>query len=92
MAQPVAKFRTKSGISAALWENEIPVNGKQVKVLRATVEKRYKDKKDGSWKSSGSYSSQDIPLVIHCLKRAFAHMVDAQDGDDSNNVPEESAA
>jgi hypothetical protein len=43
-------------------------------LIRATVERRYKDK-DGTWKSSGSFSRNEIPLVILCLVQAFAAMV-----------------
>ena len=41
--KPVAKFRAGQ-ISAAIWENEISVkNGNRVKMLKATVQRRYKD-------------------------------------------------
>jgi hypothetical protein len=33
------------------------------------VERRYRDK-DGSWKSFGSFSRNEIPLVIFCLTKA----------------------
>jgi hypothetical protein len=70
---PIKKYSAGS-ISCALWENEAQVNGRSVGILRATVERRYKDK-DGSWKSSGSFSRNEIPLVVFCLVRAFAAMV-----------------
>jgi hypothetical protein len=70
---PVKKYSAGS-ISCALWENEAQVNGRTVGILRATVERRYKDK-EGTWKSSGSFSRNEIPLVIHCLLQAFAAMV-----------------
>jgi hypothetical protein len=70
---PIKKFSAGS-ISCALWENEATVDGRSVRLLRATVERRYKDK-DGSWKSSGSFSRNDIPLLIFRLTKAFAAMV-----------------
>jgi len=60
MAKPVAKFKAGQ-VSAALWENEITANGRKLTVLKASVQRRYKDK-DGSWKSSGSFSRNEIPL------------------------------
>lgn len=59
--RPVAKF-TAGQVSAAIWENQATTKaGKQVTMLKATVERRYKDK-DG-WKSSGSFSRNEIPLA-----------------------------
>jgi hypothetical protein len=70
---PIKKYNAGS-ISCALWENEATVDGRTVGILRATVERRYKDK-DGAWKSSGSFSRNEIPLVVFCLVRALATMV-----------------
>ena len=70
---PVKKFSAGS-VSCAIWENEAVVNGKTMPILKATVERRYKDK-DGQWKSSGSFSRNEIPLAVFCLLKAFAAMV-----------------
>lgn len=85
MAQPVHKVKAGQ-VSAALWENEIPVNGKQIKVLRATVERRLKDK-SGTWKSSGSFSRTELPLVVWALQKCFDYMMEGQNSDD-NGVTE----
>jgi hypothetical protein len=76
MAKPVAKFKAGQ-VSSALWENEITVNGRKVTVLKATVQRRYKDK-DGQWKSSGSFSRNEIPLAVHCLQKAFEKIIEVQ--------------
>jgi hypothetical protein len=34
--------------------------------LKATLERRFKDA-SGTWKSSNSFSRNEIPLAIHCL-------------------------
>ena len=70
---PVKKFSAGS-VSCALWENEATVNGKKASILKATIDRRYKDK-DGTWKSSGSFSRNEIPLVVYVLLQAFAAMV-----------------
>ncbi|HOW74285.1 MAG TPA: hypothetical protein PKY77_27085 [Phycisphaerae bacterium] len=77
---PVKKFSAGS-VSCALWENEATVDGRKVGVLRATVERRYKDK-DGTWKSSGSFSRNEIPMAVYCLFKAFAAMVEERDAED----------
>ena len=70
---PVKKFSAGT-ISCALWENEATVDGRKVSLLKATVERRYKDK-DGEWKSSGSFSRNEIPLVQYVLGKAFEAML-----------------
>jgi hypothetical protein len=87
---PAAKFRAGQ-VSAALWQNDIQVRGQTVKVLKATVQRRYKDKDSGEWKSSMSFSRNEIPLAIYCLQKAFEKIIEAQNGssENGNNVVEE---
>jgi hypothetical protein len=81
MAKPVAKFRAGQ-VSAAIWENEVSVNGRKVTMLKATVERRYKDK-DGQWKSSNSFSRNEIPLAVYCLQKSFEKIIGTRQEDDS---------
>ena len=84
--RPVAKF-TAGRVSAAIWENEVTTKaGKQVTMLKATVERRYKDR-DGQWKSSNSFARNEIPLAIYCLQKAMEHIIEGQK--DSDSVEEE---
>ncbi len=87
MAQkaPIGKYRAGQ-LSAALWENEVTVNGRKVKMLKATVERRYKD--GDEWKSSGSFSRNEIPLAIWCLQKAFDHIID-ESNSRSDDIEEE---
>lgn len=73
--QPAAKFRAGT-VTAAVWENDIEINGKQFRALRASIERRFKTK-EGQWKSSSTFSRNDIPLAVHCLQKAFDFMVEA---------------
>jgi hypothetical protein len=84
--KPVAKF-TAGQTSAAIWENEITVNGRQVTMLKATIQRRYKDK-DGAWKSSGSFGRNEIPLAIYTLQKCFEYMIEGQK-DENGSVEEE---
>ena len=81
MAGPVKKFQA-GGVSCSLWENEIKVNGDVKTVLKATVERRYKDR-NGEWKSSNSFSRNEIALAIHVLQQAFGYMVEKRGSDDA---------
>ena len=76
--KPTAKFKAGQ-VSAALWENEIEMKGRTVTVLKATVQRRYKDNKTDTWKSSSSFSRNEIPLASgslagegrECLSHAY---------------------
>ena len=83
---PIAKFKA-GAVSSALWENEIEVNGKTVTILKATVQRRYKDK-DGNWQSSGSFSRNEIPLAVHCLQKAFEKIIEKQSETSNGSVEE----
>lgn len=81
MAQPLKKYRC-GGITGALWENQANVNGKDVTMLKVSVERRYKDK-NGTWQSSNSFGRNEIPLVIHLLNKAYSDIIDEQQNGDS---------
>ena len=85
--QPLAKFRAGQ-VSCALWENEISVNGAPKTVLKASIQRRYKDS-DGNWKSSQSLSRNEIPLAIYCLARAFDKIVQEETSQSGSGVQEE---
>ena len=87
---PVAKFKAGQ-VSSAVWSNQMVINGKSVTVLKATVQRRYKDNSTGEWKSSGSFSRNEIPLAIFCLQKALEEIVDKQNAASQDNaaVPEE---
>lgn len=87
---PVAKFKAGT-VAAAVWENQMNINGKAITVLKATVQRRYKDKSSGEWKSSGSFGRNEIPLAIFCLQKALEEIIDSQNKaseSSSNNVEE----
>lgn len=71
-------------VSAALGENEIKVNGQNKTVLKASIQKRFKER-DGSWKSTTSFSRNEIPLAIYCLKKAFEAMLGEENGELAEN-------
>ena len=83
--QPLKRFRAGQ-ISCALWENEITVDGTPKTLLKASVSRRYKDK-DGIWKSSQSFSRNEIPLAIYCLTKAFEAIIG--EGSGNSKIEEE---
>jgi len=85
MSGPVKKF-TAGAVSCSLWENQIVVGGVPRTVLKAMVERRYKDA-SGQWKSSNSYGRNEIPLAIHVLQQAFSYML--SQGEQEMKIEEE---
>ena len=80
---PVARFKAGE-VSSALWENQVQVKGATVTMLKATVQRRYKDR-NGEWQSSQSFGRNEIPLAIHCLQKAFEKIIELQSEDVGNN-------
>jgi fructose-bisphosphate aldolase class 1 len=91
-AKPVHKIRAGQ-VSCALWENEMTLSGgRKIKALKATLERRYKDS-DGTWKSSGSFGRNEIPLALWCLQKAFDHIIEeGNNRTDENSIEEETIA
>lgn len=85
--KPLSRFKA-GHVSAALWENQVQVKGKAVTMLKATVQCRYKDK-DGDWKSSQSFSRNEIPLAIYCLQQAFEKIIGRDNDSTEESVGEE---
>ena len=78
---PLLKFRA-GAISCALWESEANINGQMKTMLKATVERRYKDA-SGQWKSSNSFGRNEVPLVRWCLDQAFSAMIQEKSTSDT---------
>ena len=83
---PLAKVKAGS-VQGAVWQNDVPMNGKTVTMLKATVQRRYKDK-DGNWQSSGSFGRNEIPLAVYCLQKCFEAMLGESDSN-NDNIEEE---
>jgi hypothetical protein len=74
MSKPIQKF-SDGQVSCAIWENEVDVRGRQVVLLKASLERRYTDR-TGAWRSSNSFSRREIPQAVYCLMRAYAMMTE----------------
>lgn len=87
-SKPVQKFRAGQ-VGCALWENEVTVGGEKQVILKASVSRRYKDR-DGTWKTSQSFSRNEIPLAIFVLFQAFEAMLEKpKDQEGIDEVEEE---
>ncbi len=87
MAKPVKKIMAGT-VTCSLWENEITIEGQSRMVLKATLERRYRDR-HGEWQSSNSYSRNEIPLAVFALQKAFEAMLEKQPEDQIADAVEE---
>jgi hypothetical protein len=87
--KPVKKF-TAGTVSAALWENEVTINGRSTSVMKVSIQKSFKAK-DGTWKTTSSFARNEVPLAMFCLQKAFEMMLGESSAVDidSNAVEEE---
>ena len=74
--KPIEKFQAGQ-VSAALWETDAQVDGRAVTILKASVERRFKDR-NGVWQSSTNFARNEIPLAVWCLQGAFDAIVGRQ--------------
>ena len=74
--KPMLRIRVGQ-ISCAVWENEIESYGQTKSLLKASVSRSYKHR-DGTWKSSGSFSRNEIPLAIWCLGKALDAIIEKE--------------
>jgi len=72
---------------AALFTNTVKKNGHDIEIPKVSIAKRYKAS-DGTWQSSGSLDTNDIPKMIAALSRAYQHLTsndsDWGNGDDQH--------
>jgi|GEM_PF-674934 len=61
-------------VSAAIWENTVNINGEGRPILKASVNRRYRDG-EGQWKTSSTFSRNELPLAILALQQAFEFIV-----------------
>jgi hypothetical protein len=82
--QPIRRFQAGQ-VSCALFENAIQVNGESRQIIKATLGRRYKDRY-GNWKTSQSFSRNEIPLAIYVLQKSFEAMLE-KGPEDEVNIP-----
>ena len=85
---PEKKFRAGE-VVASVWSNLRSFDGQERQVKTVSVERRYKDKSTGEWKSSTSFGARDIPLVKFVLEEAYAHILTERQGNNGVEVDDE---
>ncbi len=73
MSKPEKVFKM-GAVRASIFCNDFERNGKTVPLRKVVLEVRYKDK-NGEWKGSNSFSTNEIPKAITALQQAYEHLV-----------------
>lgn len=74
MTRPLMRFKA-GAIECAIWDNSTMRDGRPTPLLKATLERRYRDR-DGRWQSTTSFTRNEIALARHVLQQAFAWMIE----------------
>ena len=74
MSKPEKVFKM-GAVRASIFRNEFERAGKMIPLRKVVLEVRYKDK-NGEWKSSNSFSTNEIPKAITALQQAFEYLLD----------------
>ena len=85
--KPIVSFRAGL-VTAAIWANDVDLKGRTTTILKATVQRRYKDK-DNNWQSSNSFSRNEIPLAIWCLQKAFERIIEKDKDEEITDAVDE---
>ena len=72
MNLPEKKFRAGS-MTATVWRNESTKDGETIMYPTITFERSYKDK-DGSWKTTNTLRTGDLPKASLVLNKAFEYL------------------
>lgn len=78
-----------SGISVAIWLNEVQTDNGTRFFRSITIEpRRYKDRRTGKWEDASSFGPVDLPLLLYALEQArdyvFSEPLPGQDRDASS--------
>ena len=70
----IAQKRFSTGaINATIWTNKALKEGKEVTFSTVSFGRRYQDK-DGSWKTTSSLRTADLPKAVVVLNKAYEYL------------------
>ena len=85
--KPAKTFPVGGTITATVWRNETHRDDRTVINHSVQIQKRYFDKKDEEWKTSGSFFADDLPRIRLALAKAYEYiMMEASRGAEANGA------
>lgn len=79
MARPEKTFKA-GAVRASVFLNTIERDGKTIPIRKVVLEVRYRDK-SGEWKSSNSFSLNEIPKASTVLQQAYEYLLEQSSND-----------
>lgn len=73
--KPVKAFRLR-GVSASVFENHSKTDGRDVAFHKVSLQRVYRDGDD--WKTTTSFSRDDLPIARLLMERAWQFILDAE--------------
>ena len=86
--KPIKEFRVRGGIKAAIWQNEVVLDGRPVLQHSVKIQRSYKDKTSGDWKTTDYFRPQDLPCLVLAAQKAFEFISLTESGNGENTLPE----
>jgi hypothetical protein len=86
MPKPEEKFRC-GACEAAIFENEIQMGGRKIKLKKVAFQKRYKSA-EGEWKSTQNLDANDIPKAVIVLNKAYEYLLMGNGADGRESTEE----
>ena len=71
--KPEKVFRV-GPVTASIFLNEIETEGAKRSLRSVSLQRRYRDDKDGEWKSSNSFALGELPQAIAALDLAMKYV------------------
>ena len=73
-AAPIKEFRAGT-IVATVWTDATPATGRQSPSYSIRVQKRYRDDRDGQWKTTSYLRPDELPKLALVVSRAYEFLV-----------------
>lgn len=67
---PMKEFRAGT-IVAAIWAEAAPTNGRATPLYSIRIQKRYRDDRDGQWKTTSYLRPDELPKLALVVSRAY---------------------
>ena len=65
-------------VTASVFANEIETEGGKRSVRSVSLQRRYRDDKDGEWKSSNSFALGELPQAMAALDLAMKYVAEKE--------------
>ena len=83
---PMKEFRAGT-IVAAIWTETTPTNGRAAPSYSIHIQKRYRDDRDGQWKTTSYLRPDELPKLALVVSKVYEFLSLREIGEDSTSQP-----